>query len=364
MSQKNEKRRLSASFVIGSIAIVFLAIGYQIALFIHRAAALKIISEEMAPDTVFVVADGQGAVGRSDGSQGGARGGSQGGARVSQNGSRGPHGGTRDSKGGSCGASGKSDGYGGQGGKSGGVRSGRSNSNRQNGSGPGSSVVRHEGKYVREARTVKETLVRRPCETFRFNPNTVSVEDLCRLGFTLKQAESIDNYRQKGGQFRRKSDFAKSFVVADSVYRRLENYIDIPLLDINRADSAAFDGLPGIGGYFAAKMVEYRTRLGGYSYKEQLMDIYHLDAEKYDKFSDLICVGKPATPFRLWSLPPDSLRLHPYVKNWQTAKSIDFYRKNNPRTAWTVKGLADAGILDNETAGKLEKCRIAPPPTD
>ena len=73
----------------------------------------------------------------------------------------------------------------------------------------------------------------RRTESFRFNPNTVSVDELMRLGFSEKQARAIDNYRSKGGRFRRRSDFAKSFVVADSVYRRLEKYIDIPKTDIN-----------------------------------------------------------------------------------------------------------------------------------
>ena len=185
----------------------------------------------------------------------------------------------------------------------------------------------------------------------------MSVNDLRRLGFSLKQAESIDNYRKKGGKFRRKEDFAKSYVVADSVYRRLEKYIDIPLLDINRADSAEFDALPGIGGYFAAKMVEYRSRLGGYSCKEQLMEIYHLDNEKYSRFSDLITVGE-SRPFRLWTMPADSLKLHPYIRNWKTANAIVLYRDNNPRELWTVEGLRNAGILDNAAADRLSRCRI------
>ena len=194
-------------------------------------------------------------------------------------------------------------------------------------------------------------------ETFRFNPNTIGVEDMMRLGFTQKQAESIEHYRAKGGRFRRKEDFAKSYTVSDAMYRRLEPYIDIPLLDINKADSAAFDGLPGIGGYFARKMVEHRIRLHGYSYPEQLMDIYHFDEEKFDKLKDLITVGA-AEPYPLWSLPADSLRLHPYIGNFQTARSIVFYREHNPREAWTIEGLASAGILSPSQASSLSRCRI------
>ena len=194
-------------------------------------------------------------------------------------------------------------------------------------------------------------------ETFRFNPNTIGVEDMMRLGFSRKQAESIEHYRAKGGRFRRKEDFAKSYTVSDAMYRRLEPYIDIPLLDINKADSSAFDALPGIGGYFARKMVEHRIRLHGYSYPEQLMDIYHFDQEKFDKLKDLITVGA-TDPYPLWSLPADSLRLHPYIGNFQTARSIVFYREHNPREAWTVEGLASAGILTPTQATSLSRCRI------
>ena len=225
----------------------------------------------------------------------------------------------------------------------------------------GSTAVRHKGKRPEMAERVAVQMAPRTYESFVFNPNEVSVSDLCRLGFTLKQAESIDRYRKKGGRFRRKEDFAKSFVVADSIYARLEKYIDIPLLDINAADSAAFDALPGIGGYFAAKMVEYRQKLGGYSHKEQLLEIYHMDEDKYSKFADLITIRRQAVPFRLWSMPPDSMRLHPYIRSWQTARAVELYRKNNPRTMWTVEGLQRAGILDEDAASRLSKCRIAEP---
>lgn len=132
----------------------------------------------------------------------------------------------------------------------------------------------------------------RKVENFPFDPNTVSQQDLQRLGFSEKQAASIVNYRAKGGRFHRPSDFAKSFVVADSVFKRLEPYISIPQIDINAADSAAFDNLPGIGPYYAAKMVEYRENIQGYTYPEQLLDIWNFGQERLDGLLDLIVIGE------------------------------------------------------------------------
>lgn len=319
MSDDKKGRKLSPSFVTGAIALAFLAVGYQTALFVHRAAALKILSDETVPDTVYVAVDeAVAAAGQTVGSE--------------------------------VPVSGKSDVQ-----LSG--KSGASKNARQQVPDKKTVLARKQGVRPEAAAAVAAAIAPRTYENFRFNPNVVSVNDLRRLGFSLKQAESIDNYRKKGGKFRRKEDFAKSYVVADSVYRRLEKYIDIPLLDINRADSAEFDALPGIGGYFAAKMVEYRSRLGGYSCKEQLMEIYHLDNEKYSRFSDLITVGE-SRPFRLWTMPADSLKLHPYIRNWKTANAIVLYRDNNPRELWTVEGLRKAGILDDAAAARLSRCRI------
>ena len=300
-SHKEEKSGLSESFIIGVIAIVFLVVGYQSALFVHHAALTKIAANRDNPDTVYVYIPSSASTDSAvkdlpvdvDYS-----------IKISE------------------------------------ARS-----------------VRKNSEHPPRAEAVRERLPRSKIESFRFNPNTISVEDLCRLGFSQKQAQAIDNYRSKGGRFRTKDDFARSYVVADSIFRRLESYIDIPLVDLNTADSAAFDALPGIGGWFASKIIEHRKALGGYSYKEQLMDIYRFDQEKYDKLKDLVTVQPEyMTPYPLWTLPVDSLRMHPYIKNYETAKAIVIFRENTPSDQLTIDALRDAGILQQDMAVKFSGC--------
>ena len=276
--------------------MVFLIIGYQTALFVHQAAVMKIAANRDEPDTVYVYQERS----APDGSSG-----------VSMTDA---------------------------------VKS-----------------VRKNASHSSRAQSVRDNVPGRRVETFRFNPNTVTEDELCRLGFSPKQAASITEYRNKGGKFRRKSDFARSFVVSDSIYKRLEPYIDIPLIDLNLADSAAFDTLPGIGGWFASKMVEYRKELGGYSYKEQLMDIWKFDREKYDKLADLITIDTAyIKPYPLWTHPVDSLRLHPYIRNYETARAIALFRENSPSDSCIVQALARAGILPPDLAIKLSRCVVQP----
>lgn len=306
-----KKDALKSSFVVGSIALVFLIVGYQVAVFVHSAAVAKIAADRDCPDTVFV------AVGDVSGGENFTPGTKTGNAKMPN---AYPHGKGAD----------------------------------------GRVIERRSGAKSAVGKMVRENVPRRKVESFRFNPNTASVEELQRLGFSLKQAQAIEKYRNKGGRFRRKSDFAKSFVVSDSVFRRLEPYIDIPKLDINLADSTAFDTLPGIGGWFARQMIEYRERLGGYSYPEQLMEIRNFDREKFDKLSDLIFISQQtAVPYPLWTLPEDELKRHPYIGS--AAHGIVLFRNSQPKEKWSIRELERNRVLPPENAERLERCLVANP---
>ncbi|MCR4570153.1 MAG: helix-hairpin-helix domain-containing protein [Bacteroidales bacterium] len=307
--KKKGKSSLKGSFVTGAIALVFLIIGYEVALFVHRAAVTRIEANRDHPDTVYIVQRVP--------------------EKVSEDVPEGE------------------------------VSSGASAlflaEEETSPTGNSTAVSRRNAPHSPGVEKVREQT--RRVESFRFNPNTVSVEDLQRLGFSEKQAQAIENYRQKGGRFRRKADFAKSYVVADSVFARLEPYIDLPKLDINKADSTALLALPGIGPWYAGKIVSYRKELGGFSHPEQLLEIYRFDREKYDGLSDLITCSQPE-PYPLWTLPEADLAHHPYISK-EEAHGIVLYRTHQPQEAWTVEGLKKAGVLSQEHADKLSKCRLA-----
>ncbi len=310
--KKQQKNKIPTSLRFGVICIAFMITGYQLALFIHRAAVLEIEAGRDRPDTVFVYT--------------------------------GPPAGPSSENPGTTGNPGPAD--------------GKSSTGDSGGNGAKARTVRKEAVHSPLVNEVRKAT--RKVRSFRFNPNEASIEELQELGFSEKQARAIENYRQKGGRFHSKEDFSKSFVVPDSVYERLKDYIDIPLLDINLADSAAFDGLPGIGPYFASRMVRHRDELGGYSCPEQLLEIYNFGEDRLQRIRPLICCSPPE-PFALWQMDENGLRRHPHIKNYRTAAAIVLFRENTPADCLSVPALQRAGILSQEQADALMRCRIAPP---
>ncbi|MDD2595811.1 MAG: helix-hairpin-helix domain-containing protein, partial [Bacteroidales bacterium] len=193
----------------------------------------------------------------------------------------------------------------------------------------------------------------RKIESFPFDPNLVTQEELVRLGLSPRQADVIINYREKGGKFRQKSDFAKMYVVSDTLFERLKPFIEIPTIELNSADSTTLVSLPGIGPYYARKIIEYRTRLGGFVRSEQLMEINGIDPEKFNGFSESVSVDTTKIRhFDIWDTSTDSLSKHPYIGSF-AAKGIARYKKVCDTALWTIYALIENNLITPENGIKL-----------
>lgn len=173
---------------------------------------------------------------------------------------------------------------------------------------------------------------------FAFNPNTVAKEDLVQLGFTPKLAQTIINYRSKGGQFRHKEDLLKIYGMQQAHYERLEPYIQINStekvhwngnksyeqksavlfsFDPNKSTQADFVKL-GLSEKTAAIIVKYRTKGGSFRTKEDLKKIYGLKDKDYERLLPYVNI-EPALP-TTYQKPtstaeaPKSPDFKPYIK--------------------------------------------------
>ena len=83
-------------------------------------------------------------------------------------------------------------------------------------------------------------------------------------------------------------------------------------VELNSADSAALDALPGIGPYYARQILAYRERLGFYADISQLLDIRGMDTARLRRLADRLYIAPESLrPLDLYTMPLDSLAAHP-----------------------------------------------------
>ena len=324
-------KKASAAAASGAVALIFLILGFQIAIFSGNVFKFRqqARSGGEAAEAAEAGAAGAGVAATADG-------GADAGAGASSDGSA----------------------------RSGNARSGNGHSEGKGGgeSGGEKSALRkaleagasRERDYSDSRTVIADRLARKKVETFEFDPNTVALEDLCRLGFSERQAQVILNYRDKGGRFRTPADFQKMYVVDSAAFARLEPYIRIPKLDLNSADSEALLALRGIGPYYASKILSYRRRLGGsFTSLDQLLEIDGFDRGRLDGFRNDVELRRAPSGFDIWTATQAQLEAHPYIGAY-AAKGIIRFKRTVDTLSWTLSALVDAGILSPDKAARLQ----------
>lgn len=92
---------------------------------------------------------------------------------------------------------------------------------------------------------------------------------------------------------------------------------------LNTADTTALKTIPGIGPYFARKIVQYGERLGGYVNIDQLDEIedFPLESKQY-----LVIQDAQPKKLNINQLSLNELKRHPYI-NYYQARAIEDYRR-------------------------------------
>ena len=92
---------------------------------------------------------------------------------------------------------------------------------------------------------------------------------------------------------------------------------------LNTADTTALKTIPGIGPYFARKIVQYGVRLGGYVNIDQLdeIDDFPLESKQY-----LVIQDAQPRKLNINQLSLNELKRHPYI-NYYQARAIEDYRR-------------------------------------
>ncbi|MBR4275353.1 MAG: helix-hairpin-helix domain-containing protein [Prevotella sp.] len=224
---------------------------------------------------------------------------------------------------------------------------------------------------------------------FPFDPNTADSIQLLRLGLKPWQVRNIYKYRAKGGRYRTKEDFAMLYGLTLEHYRRLEPYIkiapevmardvivrrnnenvnhshnanaNVPItppnkklspgetLDINTADTTSLKRIPGIGSYFARRIVELRQRRQAFTSPDELLAIRNFPE------SSLVYMtcSQNFPKVHVNSSTLQQLKEHPLINHTQATDILRYRRLNG-----AIHSINDMALLPSFTKEKLS--RIAP----
>jgi competence protein ComEA len=223
---------------------------------------------------------------------------------------------------------------------------------------------------------VKASSHKKTVSLFKFNPNTLNKEGWETLGLSAKQAQSIVSYTAKGGRFYKPEDLQKMYTISPEMYKKILPYVNIPdqplkiskndalsekkeyakktpvIVDINTADSTQLDEIKGIGGTFALRILKYRERLGGFYKKEQLLEVYGLDSNKYAEIKDQIKIGNtPLKTININTAGFNDLKRSPYLSFKQINAIIQYRRQHGNYTG--VSDLKKVILLNQQVIDKI-----------
>ncbi|MEP6727425.1 MAG: helix-hairpin-helix domain-containing protein, partial [Bacteroidota bacterium] len=205
----------------------------------------------------------------------------------------------------------------------------------------------------------KKNYRKEKAETFYFDPNTLNAEGWKRLGIRDRTATTIQNFLAKGGKFRHAEDISKIYGLFKDDYERLLPYVQIKneagfekksreekkeyastekpvypekrfspakIIEINSADTTAFIALPGIGSKLAARIINFRDKLGGFYSVQQVAETFGLPDSTFSKIKDLLqCNPAVMKQININTADANTLKQHPYIR-WNLANVIVQYR--------------------------------------
>ena len=207
-----------------------------------------------------------------------------------------------------------------------------------------------------------------------FDPNTADSTLLLSLGLPEWMVRGIYKYRAKGGSYSSVEDFARTPGLTKKQYRELKPYIRIsddyrpaselvsnvsankaqesmpsdgekyPMkisgnerIDVNTADTSQLKTVPGIGSYYARKIVERRKQLGGFISRDQLLAIKGFPEASLEY---LVIPDGGIKKLNINTADFTTLNSHPYI-SYQQTKDILNYR----RLKGKIKSFKDLSLV-------------------
>ena len=192
---------------------------------------------------------------------------------------------------------------------------------------------------------------------YPFNPNYITDYKGEQLGMSLMEIDRLLAFRKTNKFVNSKNEFQKVTKVSDSLLDKISTYFKFPdwvvkrseqnakssitstkvknsylkktisTTDINKATAEDLRTISGIGPAFSERIIKYRSKLQGFSFKSQLNEVWGLDKEVVEKVVSIFkIIEKPTIKkVNVNTVTFKELLINPYI-DYELCKKIFNYR--------------------------------------
>lgn len=187
---------------------------------------------------------------------------------------------------------------------------------------------------------------------YPFNPNYFSEFKAYQLGVTMDVVKRIQMYRDDGNYMYSLQVFRKVTRLSDEEVTRIQPYLKFPTRksyvaqvkkaapkkkELNSATVADLKSVYGIGDVFANRIINIRTRLGGYLVKDQLDDVWGLSPETKKRIWEHFKIDSiPSVEKRnINEMTIADLSRNPYLSTSLASRIVAMRTQKDSLTSWS-----------------------------
>jgi DNA uptake protein ComE-like DNA-binding protein len=197
-------------------------------------------------------------------------------------------------------------------------------------------------------------LENRKPKIYPFNPNYITDYKGEQLGMSLEEIDRLIEFRKSDKFVNSTNEFQQVTKISDSLLAKICPYFKFPdwavhqnsknpkssdiqketypkktitTSDINKANAADFKTISGIGAAFSERIIQYRSKLQGFSFENQLYEVWGLEKNVADKvLATFKIVDKPIIKkVNINTLTFKELLKNPYI-DYELCKKIFNYK--------------------------------------
>jgi len=210
---------------------------------------------------------------------------------------------------------------------------------------------------------------------YPFNPNYITDFKGYTLGMSVEEIDKLHQFRDEDKWINSAKDFQKVTGVSDSLLASISPYFKFPdwviesekkkskvkittpisVSDLNEAEAEELQKVNGIGEVLANRIVNYRTKIGGFRSDLQLKDIYGLNYETREKLQRQFRVIEKEN-FSLINI--NQARLLelvevPYIK-YELAREIIDYRQLHEK----IESFEELSKIESFPSDKIDRIQL------